>query len=197
MHCELDTKNKVNNNLYMEEEAKIEQVNEVKQKTFSKSIYVAGAVIALAFLIVGYLIGSSVGGKKEANNSQSSTVTTLPPTVNSDPRVLLDPIEILKSPIFTEWSGSVEGKVISKDTDSFVIEKNGRQLTVYLQQTLSGFYKESESTEDFPAKIEYEELSVGDTVRGAVTVSRATLDNELDHHVFANVFTVVKNVQSN
>lgn len=150
-------------------------------------------------LLVGALVGFLIGYMKSI---PTSTVKPgyishpIPTITNSDPRLMLDPIEILKSPVFTEWGGSVEGSVVKKDANSFVIEQNGRQVVVYLQQSLTGFYKDN-TPQATPVKIGYSDLRIGDKVRGGVTIARRSLDDMPEHHVFANVFTVLPNVQIN
>lgn len=152
----------------------------------------------LIFILTAFMIGTILGffvqgGKKAA---QYSPLTTKPEIVkNEDPRQLLDPIEILKSPLFTEWMGTVEGNVVAKTTNSFTVEKSGRQLEIFTQQSLTGFYNEQKDPRTPLEKIEFNQLQIGQTVRGGVTLSRQTLDNNPEHHVFANVFTILNNAQ--
>lgn len=149
--------------------------------------------IALGAFVIGILIGTYSFGSKSQNVSYlppSTIQPTITPRVNSDPKLVVDPIAILESPVFTEWGGSVEGKVVAKDADSFTIERNSMRVQIYLQQSLTGFYVEG-ANPNTPSKTTFEAIKVGDTLRGGVTISRISMDSNAAHHVFANVFTVL------
>lgn len=155
-------------------------------------IVVVGVVALLLGLLLGGLIGSRTKAPEVTTTTSTNTNTpTIPPVKTTDPRQLLDPIELLKSPVFTEWKGSVEGEVVAKDAESFTIEKNGRQLKVFTQQSLTGFYRETANAQELPVQIQFSDLKVGDMVSGGVTITRGTLTNDRDQHVFADVFTVL------
>lgn len=144
-------------------------------------------------LVIGFITSNALKPISSSISENNGEIMEIPPVVNEDPRLLLDPIEELKTPVFTEWAGSVEGIVVARDFESFTIEKGGRQLKIYLQQSLTGFYTEPISPDQLPQQVTYEQVNIGDTVRGAVTISRETLDNNPEHHIFANVFTVSQN----
>jgi hypothetical protein len=174
----------------MENEQGVQNINVIKKNNFIKPLLILG--LFLLGLLLGFIMSNMLQPAKEIPQG-AGTVMEIPPVINEDPRLLLDPIEQLKTPVFTEWGGSVEGIVVAKDSESFTIEKSGRQLKVYLQQSLTGFYTEPISPDQLPQQITYEQINIGDTVRGAVTISRETLDNNPEHHIFANVFTVIQN----
>ncbi len=166
-------------------------VPEVKKDPKNNIKVLLGVGIAVS-LVIGFFGGWYVGNSAVSKTSGPiAVVTPIPKVVNTDPRQMLDPIETLKSPVFTEWNGSVKGVVASKGADSFVIEKNGRQLTVYLQHSLTGFFKENANVALAPTKIEFSDVKVGDTVSGGVTITRGSLENNSNEHIYANVFTVL------
>jgi flagellar basal body-associated protein FliL len=152
-------------------------------------------IVVLLFLTLaaGFLAGTFFSGTKNQSASYlppSTIQPTITPRINADPKLVVDPIAILESPVFTEWGGSVEGKVVAKDADSFTLERNNMHVQIYLQQSLTGFYSEG-ATPNVPSKTTFEAIKVGDTLRGGVTISRISMDGNAAHHVFANVFTVL------
>lgn len=160
----------------------------------TKNIYISLIIAIVIGLVIGFFASRlfSKSGVQEQKQAPASITHSIPPVKNTDPRLLLDPVETLKSPIFTEWGGSVEGKIIKKDEDSITIEKSGRDLQIFNQESLTGYYKESSASANFPQKIAFNEVNVGDMIRGGVTISRNTMDNNPDHHIFANVLTVIE-----
>lgn len=182
----------------MDEEGKVYSNLDTRTNWLSKQKFVI--LFSVLFFVLGSIATALVvGNAKESNNASQVVSKTNPiPTIgNTDPRQLLDPIEILKSGVFTEWGASIEGTVVKKSVDSFTVEKNGRQVEIFLQKSFTGFYAELPGTRSFPKKITFEDLKVGDSVKGGVTIQRGSLDNDRTHHIFANIFTVTtQNVQN-
>lgn len=153
--------------------------------------YLVTIVLVLA---IGIIIGLVVSGSK----SKVETTQIQPPapiievkeTIRKvDPLVLDDPLEILDNLVFTEWLGSVEGELVEKNNDSFVIQRSGEQLEIFIKDSFTAFFEENESGEF--VEISYEQLPLGSVVRGGVTVSRGSLTGTAGQHVVANAFTIL------
>lgn len=144
-----------------------------------------GLITALAVgVLAGVFIERMFQNKKTAaTNSGAQT------------GIVLDPTNILTSPIFTEWLGSVEGKLVAKDNESFTLEKDGSSLKIYIQQSLTAFLGEATASGMLP-KIPLADIPVGTYLRGGVTISRGTLTNKAGQSIIGNGFTIVKDPNS-
>jgi len=152
--------------------------------------------IPVAFLALGLLLGMGVAKMLPQNENtvnQPNNTYKSSPLKAADPRTLIDPTQILQHPVFTEWLGSVEGTLVGKSIDSFTIEKGGKQLQIYLQEGLTGFYGKAATVGQARPKITLNDIPVGTYLRGGVTITRLSLKDNTNRHIFANIFTIVDN----
>lgn len=152
--------------------------------------------IPVAFLVLGLVLGvviSKILPQKEVSIPQPNNIYKSSPLKTADPKTLIDPTQILQHPVFTEWLGSVEGILVSKTNDSFTIERGGKQLTIYTQEALTGFYGKPNIEGQALPKITLKEIPVGTYLRGGVTITRLSLKSIAERHIFANIFTIVDN----
>lgn len=171
------------------------------QQTNSSSD-IAGKIFlsAIIFLILGAGIGiavdkfifTSVPSKNVSNTSQSGAgIATGKAKESLSSGLLNDPTSILSNSVFTEWSGSAEGKVVEKDKESFTLEKNGGKLKIYIQKSLT-FFIGDEISPGNRKKLTFDQIPVGTLLRGGVTISRGSLSGNANQHVAANGFMVIK-----
>lgn len=152
-------------------------------------------IIALIMLALGFILGIGIAkiiSQKEAIK-QPNNIYKASSLKAADPTTLIDPTQILQHPVFTEWLGSVEGVLVEKSSDSFTIEKGGKKLPIYLQEGLTGFYGKAVNVGKALPKITLKEIPIGAYLRGGVTITRLSLKDKADRHIFANIFTIVDN----
>lgn len=102
-------------------------------------------------------------------------------------------LELLKNPIFTEWTGGVEGKLVSKDDESITLEKDGSQLKIFLHPKLTTFVGESTPGAQFAQVTTIDKIPVGSYLRGGVIIPRGTLTGKPNQQVVGSGFRVISN----
>lgn len=142
-------------------------------------------LVAILLFLIGLVVGFFGGSMQNREKS-------VPAALDSADKVGLinDPSGILKNPIFTEWWGSVEGKLVSKDADSFTVERDGSNLKIYVQDKLTSFYAEA-SRSATTSLLKLEAVPVGSYLRGTVVISRGSLTGADGQHITANGFSIV------
>ncbi len=169
--------------------------------TNSSDIFGKLFLSAIIFLILGAGVGIAIDkflltpnvkptSTKNAENLPKTINVTSENVVKTCANYFADPTKVMTSPLFTEWLGSVEGKVVEKNADSFTLEKDGSRLKIYLQKSLTLFMGDFE-TPGKRKKLTFDQIPVGTTLRGGVTISRGTLTNDVTQHIFADGFIVV------
>ena len=141
-------------------------------------------LVAILLFLVGLVLGF-FGGSLHSGTKSSSV-----PDLVDKAGLIEDPTGILKNPIFTEWWGSVEGKLVSKDADSFTIERDGSNIKIYVQKKLTSFYKEASRSATTPL-LTLEDVPIGSYMRGTVVISRGSLTGAGGQHITANGFAIV------
>ncbi len=144
-------------------------------------------IFVVVILVIGFAIGLFYGRLNTNNNSGTvSNLSGSPSGQNSNANLLSNPSTILSSAVFVDWSGAVEGRVVSRDNNSFTLERNGSRLQIYLKDKLTNFFNEA-SVGTQPVKLNFDQVNVGSYLKGAVTVYRAPTNGQ---YVFGNGFTV-------
>ncbi|MBI2523455.1 hypothetical protein HYW19_03625 [Candidatus Woesearchaeota archaeon] len=78
------------------------------------------------------------------------------------------PLEFLANPIVDKLYANAEGTVVAKTEDSMTLEKNGRQITMFIEERvgLTTFFLEQNQS----IQISFNEVNVGDNLVGGVSI---------------------------
>ncbi len=78
-------------------------------------------------------------------------------------------VELLTNPLLTKIYANVEGKVIKKDINSFVLKTDRQELIIYVEEeiNLSSFDKQEGKKVE---KSDFNNLQPGDNVRGGINI---------------------------
>lgn len=120
--------------------------------------------ITLPFAVVIAVIGAGVG-------YYAGNVAPFEEKVATQELPLIT--ELLTNPVYYEWWASAEGTVVAKTDDTLTLEKDGRQAVVKVntEGDVSRFYRQG-ALDTLPVQVSYEEVQVGDTLRGGVNLAR-------------------------
>lgn len=149
-------------------------------------------LIIIASLILAFISGGISGYLLSPSFNKSSQRAATQPTV--DQSKLPATVETLQSPIITEWSGHVEGRLIQKDSKEFILEKAGHTLTIAIHPKLTGFQSATEVAVVNPS-VPYEQVPIGSYLRGSITIMPRTegrVIGEREEYVIGNTFDVVE-----
>lgn len=108
-------------------------------------------LVTIAGLISGYLLERKI----------------VPP-LSPNPSLPL-PVTFLANPVLDNVYANAEGTVIAKTEDSFIIEKDNQQITLFIEEKtgLTTFAKQTSSGQQ---SISFNEVQVGDYIRGGVSI---------------------------
>jgi hypothetical protein len=139
---------------------------------------------AALFLIFGIVIGFGVSrflasplpSPSVSQPSQSS------PSPREDLRI---PRELLDNPVIYEWRADVDGILVEKNKDNFVLERDGKRLVIDMSQTPihEGLYYDNREKPGKP--IQYEDIPLGVRMQGV------TFFNPQIQGVFGTAFVIV------
>lgn len=114
-------------------------------------IFLIFILVTIAGLISGYLLERRI----------------VPP-LSPNPSLPL-PTTFLVNPVLDNVYANAEGSVIAKTEDSFVIEKDNQQITLFVEDK-TGLTTFSKQTSSKQQSINFNEVQVGDYVRGGVSI---------------------------
>lgn len=105
--------------------------------------------------------------------SEPERLNTLSPPPNNLPPKLL---ELLESPMFSTWRGTVEGRVIEKTPTTLTLEKDGGKIMLYVDR---GTVFRINPLDSEPIILSYEEITIGTKLIGAVNFEKDDKGNLL------------------
>lgn len=164
---------------------------EPNQSSISSQAVIKIVLLSVIMLLLGGIIGITFQTVIFPKEVKKTANTQPQQNANTKDFALYNPSNILVNRVFTEWLGSVEGKVVEKTADSFTLERNNDRLVIYLQKSLTLFMGD-EISPGKRQKLTFDQIPVGTLLRGGVTISRGSLTGKSDQHVVANGFTVIK-----
>lgn len=126
-------------------------------------LYALHLSLALTFGLLGFL---GVRILIEQPKINQLPIATSPSPNNLPPKLL----ELLKNPIFTHWSGSVQGIVSEKTPTTLTLERDGQKLIFNVDSSTKFIdYTNRKGISASPsAAIPYEQVSLGTKIGGQV-----------------------------
>lgn len=87
-------------------------------------------------------------------------------------------LDILKNPMVYEWWGAIEGVLVTWDQQSFTLEKDGKQIRIWLDLTPNTtgtkfFYQEETKLGPKAKDTKIEEIPIGSYLRGDAFIHKA------------------------
>lgn len=158
----------------------------------STKFRILGILIILVVLIFGLAtlnffkvidlraLKNSLSRNKDSLEQQSVQKLTI------DLQTLPISLSILKNPVVYQWSGSVEGNISDKKSDSITISKNNSSIIIPIIPGPNGTKFASQSG-TISKQLSVEEVRLGDYVRGAFFVS--TVDK---NKIMGSYFSIVQ-----
>lgn len=125
-------------------------------------LYIFFMFLAIASFSLGFLGAKVI--KQSFQPIKTVNLTTPPNTLSADL------IKLLENPLFSNWQGSVNGKVSEKTPYTMTLENNGQKLIFYIDDR-SKF--EGADTPVIPessssAFLPYDQIAIGTELRGNV-----------------------------
>lgn len=115
-------------------------------------------ILIPGILLIGVLSGIAGGVLKDRFYPSQIETTKLP-------------LEIVSNRNVTLLYANANGKVIAKKESDFTIEKDGHQVTIYLDnvsKNLTSFYQMSSTGS---AQLNFSDISIADSMEGGISVS--------------------------
>lgn len=112
-------------------------------------------LVGIVILLVGFLSGFLT---KNLIQGRSTETSKLP--IDS---------KLLQNPLVYEWRGSVKGKLVQKDENSFTLENDsGNRITITNKMPTGEIFRTyfSELTIPGPTQVELKDISLGTSLRG-------------------------------
>lgn len=76
------------------------------------------------------------------------------------------PPALLLNPLIYEWTARIDGTIVEKSKDTFVLERDGMRALI-TKTGLTGFIEPGSL---IPVYVQYEDLSIGDRLKGGVYI---------------------------